>query len=129
MPPRPLSTAVLAMVVSLPLMGRSYCAEPSANAWVRLEQAVITGERWDIPIGYSSVSRQFLVLGGRTSWGKYKLPRPYDVLSLDLAAGKWANEFPEGKDWGPRFGDCSAPGWKDEQQKCGVEQFAGCVPF
>lgn len=114
MPPRPLSTAVLAMVVSLPLMGRSYCAEPSANAWVRLEQAVITGERWDIPIGYSSVSRQFLVLGGRTSWGKYKLPRPYDVLSLDLAAGKWANEFPEGKDWGPRFGDCSAPGWKDE---------------
>jgi len=88
--------------------------EPLPNTWLRLEQATISGDRWDIPIGYSPVSKRFHVLGGRTSWGKYKSPRPYDVLSLDLNAGQWANDFPQGKDWGPQFGDCTAPAWKDE---------------
>jgi hypothetical protein len=89
-----------------------HSAEP--NVWQRLEQATITGERWDIPVGYSSDMKKFLVLGGRTSWAKYKQPRPYDVLSLDPSAGNWGNEFPAGKDWGPPVGDATAPGWKDE---------------
>ncbi len=92
----------------------SACSAEPPNEWHRLEQATITGERWDIPIGYSPEMERFLVLGGRTSWGKYKQPRPFDVLALDQQAAKWSNEFPAGKEWGPQFGDCTAPGWKDE---------------
>ena len=97
---------------TLLLISAVHSAEP--NTWQRLDQATISSERWDIPVGYSSTAKKFLVLGGRTSWAKYKQPRPYDVLALDLQAANWANEFPAGKDWGPQFGDCMAPAWKDE---------------
>ena len=89
-------------------------AELLPNEWRQLEKATIAGERWDVPTGYSPETRRFMVLGGRTSWAQYKKPRPYDVLSLDLSTGKWANEFPAEKEWGPQFGDCEAPGWKNE---------------
>ena len=102
------------VALTLVLFGVAAGQDAVPNTWARLEQATINGERWDIPIGYSPLSKRFIVLGGRTSWGKYKLPRPYDVLSLDVKEGKWANDFPEGKDWGPGFGDCTAPAWKDE---------------
>lgn len=89
-----------------------------SNSWVRLDRATISGERWDVPVGYAPELKRFLVLGGRTSWGRYKEPRPYDVLSLDPTAppagARWANEFPQGKQWGPQFGASQAPAWTDE---------------
>jgi hypothetical protein len=89
-------------------------AEPAVNVWERQEKATLTGQRWDVPVGYAPELNRFLVLGGRTSWAEYKKPRPYDDLSFDPTEGRWENRFPEGKDWGPRFGPCQAPAWKDE---------------
>jgi hypothetical protein len=106
----PLPLAVLLLVCV------SARAEPSANTWTRLEQGDIPGQRWDVPLGYAPELGRFLVLGGRTSWGEYrKEPRPYDQLALDGKEGRWENWFPRGKDWGPRFGPCKAPSWKDER--------------
>lgn len=107
---------IMALLVTMPFMELAAAREPqlSPNTWQRLELGTIAGERWDVPVGFSPEQQRFLVLGGRTSWARYKQPRPYDVLSLDLAAGKWANEFPNGKAWGPQFGDGNAPAWKDE---------------
>jgi hypothetical protein len=86
-----------------------------ANEWARLERGEVVGRRRDVPLGYAPGLKRFLVLGGRTSWGEYrKGPRAYDQLALDGKEGRWENWFPGGKDWGPRFGPCRAPGWKDE---------------
>jgi hypothetical protein len=84
------------------------------NTWERLDGAAIDGRRWDVPLAYDPGSKRFLILGGRTTWADYKKPRPYDVLSLDRKEGAWENDFPEGKDWGPKVGPCRAPAWKDE---------------
>ena len=58
--------------------------------------------------------RRFMVLGGSIGWDKYRQPHPFDELALDLTSGQWENWIPSGKDWGPRFGNCQAPGWKSE---------------
>jgi hypothetical protein len=85
------------------------------NQWTRLPQGDVPGQRWDVPLAYAPGQKRFLVLGGRTSWDEYrKGPRPFDQLALDAREGRWENWFPRGKDWGPRFGPCQAPGWKDE---------------
>lgn len=90
-------------------------AEPTApNLWARLDKAAIESRRRDVPLGYSPDLKRFLVLGGRTSYGEYKKPRLYDVLALDRDPGQWENAYPQGKDWGPKFGPCLAPAWKDE---------------
>jgi hypothetical protein len=86
----------------------------TANIWMKLGRARMTGQRTDIPIGYSPIQKQFLVLGGRTHSNEYRKPHPYDILALDLKQENWENYFPVGKDWGPRVGDCRAPAWKDE---------------
>src|SRR3954469_20679526 len=85
-----------------------------ANVWVKPEKGTITGQRWDVPLGYDPGAKRFLVLGGRTSFGEYKKARPYDELALDLGEGRWENWFPKGKDWGPAFGPSKAPAWADE---------------
>ncbi|HKI38617.1 MAG TPA: kelch repeat-containing protein [Gemmataceae bacterium] len=101
---------------TLLLLSVSAGAEPPANDWTRLEQGDIPGRRWDVPLGYAPGLNRFLVLGGRTSWDEYrKGPRPYDQLALDATEGRWENWLPRGKDWGPRFGPCKAPAWKDER--------------
>src|SRR5687767_2222484 len=97
-------------MIVLPVLASA--AEPEANTWVKSD-AVVEGRRWDVPVGFDPASRRFLVLGGRTSWGDYKKPRPYDVLSFD-PAGKWRNELPPGVAWGPEFGPVDAPAWKSE---------------
>lgn len=86
-------------------------AEP-ADVWQRLAP-VIEGRRWDVPFGVAD--GKLLVLGGRSSWSDYKKPRPYDVLEWNSSDSVWENVFPVGKNWGPRVGACSAPGWKDER--------------
>ena len=87
-------------------------AEPVGNTWMKSD-AVIDGRRWDVPVGYDPVAKHFLVLGGRTAYGDYKKPRPYDMLSFDSAKG-WRNELPRGTESGPEFGPVTAPGWKSE---------------
>jgi len=98
------------LMTTLPVL--TSAAEPEVNTWERSD-AVIEGRRWDVPVGFDPAARRFLVLGGRTSWGDYKKPRPYDVLSFD-PAGKWRNELPLGVAWGPEFGPVDAPAWKSE---------------
>jgi hypothetical protein len=88
-------------------------AAPPVNTWVKAETGTIEGRRWDVPLGYDPVAKQFLVLGGRGTVADYKKPRSYDVLSFD-SSGKWRNEFPPATKWGREFGPIAAPGWKDE---------------
>jgi hypothetical protein len=98
------------------LLSAPACAELPANVWHHVERGDIPGQRWDIPLGYAPEINRFLVLGGRTSWNEYrKGPRPYDQLALNSEEGRWENWLPRGKDWGPRFGPCKAPAWKDER--------------
>src|SRR5262249_7562125 len=94
--------------------GEPAAAPEASNSWIKLEKATLTGQRWDIPLGYAPNLKRFLILGGRTSWAEYKKPRPFDQLALDQAKWQWENWFPRGKDWGPAFGPCQAPAWKDE---------------
>ena len=97
----------LVLLASTVLVPRAGAAEPAANTWAKTD-AVIEGRRWDVPLGFDPVAKRFTVLGGRTSWGEYKKPRPFDVLSFD-PAGKWINDLPPGKDWGPEVGPVTAP--------------------
>ena len=84
-----------------------------ANDWERLPRADVAGQRGEPPLVWSSAIKRFVVAGGRTHWGNYPKPRPYDVLELD--GGEWHNAFPPGKDWGPAVGLAKAPGWKSER--------------
>jgi len=86
----------------------------SPNIWKKLEKAEIVGRRWDVPLGYAPSLKRFIVLGGRSAFADYRKPRSYDVLSLRHDEGVWENDFPPGKDWGPKSGACMAPGWKGE---------------
>jgi hypothetical protein len=111
MPPTRCSLSLAALLLPF----TTVCAQSPPNVWQRAEQAIISGQRWDVPLGYAPELHRFLVLGGRTSWGEYrKGPRPYDQLAF-AKEGRWENWFPRGKDWGPRFGPCRAPAWKDER--------------
>lgn len=85
----------------------------AANAWTKLGKAMIEGRRWDVPVGYSPELKRFLVLGGRISYGEAKKPRSFDQLALNTEKG-WENWFPKGKEWGPAFGPCQPPAWKNE---------------
>jgi hypothetical protein len=58
--------------------------------------------------------KRFLILGGRITYADAPKPRSYDQLALDPKEGRWENWFPRGKDWGPKFGPCQPPAWKNE---------------
>jgi hypothetical protein len=95
-------------------------AEPGAGSsvgvagrpWVRLERAEL--ERYDAPLVYHPAMGRFMVLGGSIGWDRYPQPHPFDELALDLTGGQWENWIPSSKNWGPRFGNGKAPGWKNE---------------
>lgn len=84
------------------------------NTWIEFPQAKIEGRRYETPLGYSPELKTFLVLGGRSSWADYKKPRSFDQLAFDEKRSDWENWFPNGAEWGPQFGACTAPPWKDE---------------
>src|SRR5947209_2901955 len=86
----------------------------TANTWRKLDRAVIAGRRWDVPLGYAPGRKRFIVLGGRSTYGDYRKPRSYDVLTLHPQDKTWENDFPPGKDWGPKVGVCTAPAWQGE---------------
>jgi hypothetical protein len=82
----------LADVLFLPVAAR---AETPANRWSRLQQGAVTGQRWDVSLGYPPGLNRFLVLGRRTSWAEYrKGPRRYDQLALDATQRRWENGLP-----------------------------------
>jgi hypothetical protein len=86
----------------------------TANSWTKLDKATIIGKRWDVPLGYGPELKRFIVLGGRSTFADYRKPRSYDVLTLLPQDKTWENDFPPGKDWGPKVGVCTAPAWKSE---------------
>jgi hypothetical protein len=67
-----------------------------------------------VPLGYASGLKRFIILGGRSTFADYRKPRSYDVLTLHPQERMWENEFPPGKDWGPKVGAATAPAWKGE---------------
>ena len=103
---------LVAIIVLFPITQSIYAGEP--NAWTKLPKAEIIGQRSDIPLGYDSIARRFVILGGRTNYGNYRKPRSYDTLTLDTKSFVWENTSPAGKDWGPAVGPCQAPAWKGE---------------
>src|SRR5579884_4159200 len=77
------------------------------NTWTKLDQAALVGRRWDVPLGYAPEQQRFIILGGRSASADYRKPRSYDVLTLSPEERTWQNEFPPGKDWGPKVGACT----------------------
>lgn len=111
-------------VFSLVLLS-SLAVAQEPNTWQQLERAKIEGRRYEMPLGYAPELKKFLVLGGRTSFGEYKKPRPFDQLALDQKSGQWENWYPSDVDWGPKFGLSTAPPFKDE--KWGLVDSAGVL--
>ena len=111
-----LTHTILVIALVLSMWMASQADEPGPNQWIKLDQASIAGQRTDIPVAFASPLGRFMVLGGRTHIREYREEsRPYDQLVLDPDRGQWENWFPTGKEsWGPKFGDCHAPPWKDE---------------
>src|SRR5437667_4595890 len=99
-------------IVFIGLMATTTAHAGAPNTWTKLDKASIIGRRWDVPLGYDPVAKRFLILGGRSNFADYRKPRSYDVLFLQDQ--QWHNEFPPGKDWGPKVGACTAPAWKGE---------------
>ena len=118
------SICVIALVSAAMTSGRQCWGQAKAGdvasetrshlSWQKVAP-LVEGRRWDVPLGTAGESGSLLALGGRTSWADYKKPRPYDVLRWNSTDLIWENEFPAGKDWGPKTGPCQAPAWKDER--------------
>ncbi|MHC4913994.1 MAG: Kelch repeat-containing protein [Planctomycetota bacterium] len=88
-------------------------AKLPVNQWAELPGAI--GRRGSPQLVYNPELKRFMLLGGDVGWREYPKPHPYDVLALEASFGRWENWLPEGKNWGPKFGDCKAPGWKNER--------------
>ncbi|MFO0865265.1 MAG: kelch repeat-containing protein [Gemmataceae bacterium] len=82
-----------------------------ANVWVRQDQAKI-GPETPIAVVWSPKVARFMSLGWISNMYDRRAPYTYDELAYDPASGQWENWFPEGKEWGPKFGVCTPPGWK-----------------
>ena len=108
---RSLQTAVLLSVIFLTAAAISPAGELPTNQWVQLKDADI-GQRACGALVYSPEAGRFLVLGGGLAWNA-KGDQPYGDLALDLAEGKWENWYPTGKSFGPKFGPCQPPKFKE----------------
>jgi hypothetical protein len=108
------ATAALAVPPTAATPATAARAARAAAAWT-LVAPPLAGQRTDVPLAAAGADGALFILGGRTHWGEYKKPRPYDVLRWNPVAREWLNEFPIGKAWGPATGNCSAPAWRDER--------------
>ena len=97
----------------------------TANQWSKLDKTDV--KRVDAPLIYEPKHKRFMILGGSIGWNEYRKPHPFDLLALDLTTGQWENWVPPGKDWGPKFGDATAPGWKSEHWGL-VDAAGNCRP-
>lgn len=82
------------------------------NEWVRQDKALI-GPDEPIAIVWSPQIKRFLSLGWISSQYNRRAPYTYDELAFDSSSGQWENWYPPGKDWGPKFGLSTPPGWKE----------------
>lgn len=108
------ATAILA-APSAPTNSVTPAAETTEIAPWTLTAPPLLGRRTDVPMAAAGPQGELFILGGRTHWGDYKKPRPYDVLRWNPTANEWLNEFPIGKSWGSPTGACVAPAWRDER--------------
>src|SRR3954470_18385846 len=110
--------------VEVPAATRPAATQP-AGGWVLHDKAVLGPSRAAGFVFAPPVGR-FMAIGYQHAPGIGKRsPTTYDELAFDPAAGQWENWFPAGKDWGPKVGDATAPGWKGE--KGGFEDVEGNV--
>jgi hypothetical protein len=86
-----------------------------AAPWVKLDKAVIGPSRAMAFVCAPSVGR-WMAIGYQHAPGTGKRkPMTYDEVAFDPAQGQWENWYPPGKEWGPKFGDATAPTWKGER--------------
>ena len=85
-----------------------------ANHWVCQENAMIGPDR-PVALVWSPGIKRFMSLGWISSAYNRRAPYTYDELAFDPEKGQWENWYPEGKDWGPKFGVCKPPSWKDRE--------------
>jgi hypothetical protein len=106
---RVLSVAVLAAAAGL--AAGAMAGELPANTWVKLSADGL-GPRFNPGLVYAPSLKKLVFFGG----GIYLYPKdgpfPYDMLSSEAGSGKWRNEFPPGKNWGPEYGNANPPEWK-----------------
>ena len=110
---------VLAVVCfALPALSHAQQATTSSdvpvNQWVRQDKAMI-GPDAPIAVVWSPQIQRFMSLGWISSAYDRRAPYTYDELAFDAESRQWENWYPEGKDWGPRFGVCKTPGWKGRE--------------
>jgi hypothetical protein len=95
-------------------------ADLPANEWVRQNKAMI-GPDAPVAVVWSPQIKRFMSLGWISSAYDRRAPYTYDELAFDPDSGQWENWYPEGKNWGPKFGLCQPPGWKEKQTFRDVE--------
>ena len=103
-----------AMILVLAIAKPTSAADPAGNDWVRLDKAELTGKRWDVPLGYDPVARRSWSSAAAPPSATTRSRAPTTCWPSTRQEGRWENWFPPGKDWGPQFGPCQAPAWKDE---------------
>lgn len=110
--------------IVLILMGGLLCGLSTVAAeelsWVKQEQAML-GPGAPVALVWSPEVKRFMSLGWVSSMYARRAPYTYDEVAFDSASGRWENWFPAGKNWGPQFGVCAPPGWKDRSRFADVE--------
>ncbi len=82
------------------------------NQWVLFDKATMGPDR-PIAVVWSPELKRFMSLGWISSQYDRRQPYSYDELAFDPESGQWENWYPEGKEWGPRFGICKPPLWNN----------------
>jgi hypothetical protein len=81
------------MIFLIGLHFTNTAAADTANLWTKLDKATIVGRRWDVPLGYAPSLKQFIILGGRSSYADYRKLPSYDVLTLHPGASAAMNHL------------------------------------
>lgn len=106
-----LSTACLALAAFAIHRQAAPAGDSPANVWIRQDKAMI-GPDVPVAVVWSPKIKRFMSLGWVSSAYDRRAPYTYDDLAFDPASGQWENWYPQGKEWGSRFGVCKPPGWK-----------------
>jgi hypothetical protein len=100
-----LSVALVLVVVT------ASAVDPPSHVWLRQDKALL-GPDAPIALIWSPATKRFMSLGWISSMYDRRAPYTYDELAFAAENGQWENWYPEGKEWGPKFGVCRPPGWK-----------------
>ena len=112
-----LGTVALALFAAVLPCSRLSADEKAQSSWVKHDKAVMGPSR-PVAFVYAPATGKWMTLGYHFSPGSGKRkPTTYDDLAFDAAESQWENYYPAGKDWGPKFGDSTAPRWKDQKPR------------